>query len=181
MLIVEISRIPPEGIDLDSELTPGEVHVEGEDTFELLPGGHLEAHVEKGDEDSVHVRGHLSARLQMQCGRCLEPFVFPVDQALDLFYLPQRAAPQPEEEEEVELADRDMVIAYYRGGRLDLGDMMREQLFLGIPMKRLCRESCAGLCPSCGANRNVTPCECKAEDVDPRLAPLKDLLGKRSS
>jgi uncharacterized protein len=181
MLIVDISRIPPEGLDLDSELTPGEVHIEGEDTFELLGGGHLRGHVEKGDEGSVHVRGHLSARLQLQCGRCLELFVFPVDQELDLFYLPQRAAPQPEEEEEVELADRDMVIAYYRGDRLDLGEMVREQLFLGIPMKRLCRESCAGLCPSCGANRNVTACECKVEDLDPRLAPLKDLFGKGSS
>jgi uncharacterized protein len=59
--------------------------------------------------------------------------------------------------------------------------MVREQLFLTIPMKRLCREDCGGLCPSCGANRNLTPCECTAEDLDPRLAPLKDLFGKGSS
>ncbi|HEY3120531.1 MAG TPA: DUF177 domain-containing protein [Vicinamibacteria bacterium] len=183
MLIVEISKIPPEGLSLDSELTPGEVHVEGEETFELLPGGRLEARAEKGDENSVHVRGHLSARLQLQCGRCLDAFVFPLEQDLDLFYLPQSSAPRPEEEEEeeVELADRDMVVAFYRGDRLDVGDMVREQLFLTIPMKRLCREDCGGLCPSCGANRNLTPCECTAEDLDPRLAPLKDLFGKGSS
>ena len=180
MLRVDVARIPPEGLRVDSDLTSGEAHVEGEDSFELLDGGHLRAVVEKGDDDSVHIRGHLSARLRLQCGRCLEDYAFPVEQELDLFYLPQRSAPDVGEDDEVELSDREMVVAYYRGDHFDLGDMIREQFFLTLPMKRLCREACAGLCPSCGANRNLASCECRM-DVDPRLAPLKDLFGKGSS
>ena len=61
------------------------------------------------------------------------------------------------------LADRDMVIAYYDGDVLDLGEMVREQFFLTVPLKRLCREQCAGICPTCGANRNDKSCQCPPE------------------
>ena len=183
MLIINVSQIPPEGLPVHAELLPSEVHVEGEENFELQPGGRLDAHVERGDEDSIHVRGHLTARLRVQCGRCLEPFEMPVDQDLDLFYLPHRsdAGDRDEEEEEVELSDRDMVVAFYRGNQLDLGQTVREQLFLTLPMKRLCREACAGLCPTCGVNRNEAKCDCPPEPRDPRLAALKTLLDRGES
>jgi uncharacterized protein len=179
MLIINVSQIPPEGLPVNADLVPAEVHVAGEETFELRPGGTLRSHVEKGEEDSVHVRGHLSARLGLQCGRCLEPFELPVDQELDLFYLPHRDDGGTEEEEdEVELSDRDMVVAFYRGAQLDLGQMVREQFFLALPMKHVCREGCAGICPTCGINRNQAKCDCPAEPADARLAPLAKLLGK---
>ena len=183
MLIINVTQIPPEGLPVHSELVPKEVHVEGEENFELRPGGRLDAHVERGEEDSVHVRGRLSARLRVQCGRCLEPFELPVDQELDLFYLPHRgdARAAEEEEEDVELSDRDMVVAFYRGKELDLGQTVREQLFLTLPMKRLCREDCAGICPTCGVDRNVTKCGCPPPPADERLAPLKKLLDRGRS
>ena len=184
MLIIQISQIPPEGLPVDADLVASEVHVEGEDAFVLRPGGHLRALVERGEEDSVHVRGRLSARLGLQCGRCLEPFELPVDQELDLFYLPHRpdaAVEGEEEEDDVGLSDHDMVVAFYRGGELDLGQMVREQFFLAVPMKHLCRQDCAGLCPACGANRNQVACQCVVEDTDPRLVPLKKLLDRGSS
>jgi uncharacterized protein len=180
MLIIHVSQIPPEGLPVNVDLVPSEVHLAGERDFELRPGGTLRSHVERGDDDSVHLRGHLTARLGLECGRCLEPFEMPVDQELDLFYLPHRAAGGTEEEEEdVELSDRDMVVAFYRGDQLDLGQMVREQFFLTLPMKRVCRVDCAGLCPTCGINRNQARCDCPAEAAaDPRLAPLRKLLGE---
>jgi DUF177 domain-containing protein len=160
MLVINVSRIPPEGLEIKESLQPGEVHLEEEDNFTLAPGGRLECRLERGEDDSVHVRGKLSARLALQCGRCLEPFALPVEQDLDLFYLRRRSDEPGEEEDEVELADRDMVIAYYDGDELDLGEMVREQFFLAVPLKRLCREECGGICPTCGGNRNQTRCEC---------------------
>ena len=59
---------------------------------------------------------------------------------------------------------------------IDLGEVMREQFFLALPMKPLCRPECKGLCPICGANRNRQECGCREEWVDPRLAGLKNLL-----
>jgi len=172
MLVIEVSSIPPEGLEVHEALKAGEVHLEGEEGFGLLEGGRLDCRLDRGDDQSIHVRGRLSARLELQCGRCLEAFPFAVDQELDLFYLPHRAEEDDEEEDEVELADRDMVVAYYRGERLDLGEMIREQFFLAIPMKRLCREECAGICPTCGANRNARPCPCPPVEVATRLAGL---------
>jgi uncharacterized protein len=160
MLVINVARIPPEGLEIKESLQPGEVHLEEEDNFTLAPGGRLECRLERGEDDSVHVRGKLSARLTLQCGRCLEPFALPVEQDLDLFYLRRRSDEPGEEEDEVELADRDMVIAYYDDDELDLGEMVREQFFLAVPLKRLCREECGGICPTCGGNRNQTRCEC---------------------
>jgi len=180
MLTIDVNKIPEEGMTVKESLLPAELHVAGEEGFSLLPGGCLEALIERGEDETVHVRGQLAAALGLECGRCLEPFSFPVKQDLDLFYLPHLAGAGVEEEDEVELSDRDMVVAYYSADRLDLGEMLREQLFLAIPMKRVCGEACLGLCPCCGRNRNITPCSCTPEESDPRLLPLKDLLGKGS-
>jgi uncharacterized protein len=178
MLVLEISQIPPEGLEVHEALDPASVHVEGEGDFALEPGGRLDGRVELVDGTSVHVRGHLSARLRVECGRCLESFSFALDQDLDLFYLRRRPDEDGGEEDEVELTDRDMVVAYYEGDRLDLGEVVREQCFLTLPLKRLCREDCRGRCPSCGRNRNTESCGCPApeETGDPRFAGLKKLF-----
>jgi uncharacterized protein len=71
-------------------------------------------------------------------------------------------------------------VAYYDHDQIDLGEMVREQLFLGVPMRRLCREDCKGLCPECGVNRNNERCDCVPKaDVDPRLAELGKLFDTR--
>jgi uncharacterized protein len=182
MLLIEVGKIPPEGMDVDEILEPATVHVQAEQSFALRPGGSLRCHLERADDQTVHVRGHLRAALGLECGRCLEPFAVSLDQELDLFYLPHQEGEEGEEEDEVELSDRDMVVAYYDGERLDLGDMVREQFFLSVPLKPLCRQDCRGRCPSCGADRNQVNCGCPvaAEEPDPRLAGLKKLLDEGS-
>ncbi len=181
MLVLHVSQIPLQGKEIDVPLEAGSLHVEAEDAFTLLDGGRIRGHVEKGEDDSVHVRGHVRAGLRVQCGRCLEPSDLAVDQELDLFLLPQHAEPE-EQEEEIELSDREIVVGYYAGDRLDLGELLREQLLLDLPMKRLCREDCRGLCPSCGVNRNTSACQCRTEkESDPRLATLKTLFDKGST
>ena len=182
-LVVSIRDIPPvEGKPIDVALDPGAVHLEGEEEF-TLEGGRLTGRIEKGEDQAVHFRGRLQARLGLHCGRCLEPFVKELDEELDLFFMPHGAeADAEEEEQEVELSDRDMVVAYYEDDRIDLGEMVREQMLLALPLRRLCREDCRGLCPSCGTNRNTGTCQCQpAEPADERLAPLRKIFDKGSS
>ena len=182
MLLIELSTIPAEGRVVDEALDPASIHVADEETFALRPGGRLSCRLERVDGESVHVRGRLQAGLDLECNRCLAPYTLPVSQELDLFYLPHRPeADGEEEEDEVELDDHDMVVAYHDGTRLDLGEMVREQLYLTVPMKRLCRDDCKGRCPSCGADLNAKPCACPAPEAeeDPRLAPLKKLFSRR--
>jgi uncharacterized protein len=101
-------------------------------------------------------------------------------QELDLFYLPRAAGQDEAQEEEVELTDRDVVVGYYEADQLDLGEVVREQVLLALPLKPLCREDCRGLCPTCGRNRNQFPCGCPPpeEPGDPRLVPLRKLVDK---
>ena len=183
MLLIEISNIPVEGLVVDEALDLPSVHLAGEDAFLLRPGGRLSCRLERVDGDSVHLRGRLSAGLGLECNRCLGPFDLPVDQELDLFYLPHgKDAEGEEEEDEVELDDHEMVVAYHDGSRLDLGEMVREQLYLTVPMKRLCREDCKGRCPRCAQDLNATTCGCPAPEagIDPRLAALKKLFPQGS-
>ncbi|HEY5906631.1 MAG TPA: DUF177 domain-containing protein [Vicinamibacteria bacterium] len=183
MLLVEISTIPVEGLTIDEPLDLPSVHLAGEDSFVLRPGGRLACRLERVDGDSVHLRGRLSAGLGLECNRCLGGFDLAVDHELDLFYLPHAPDAEGEEEEdEVELGDHEMVVAYHDGSRLDLGEMVREQLYLTVPMKRLCREDCKGRCPRCGQDLNASPCACPAPEAqtDPRLAALKKLFPQGS-
>ncbi|HXY40131.1 MAG TPA: DUF177 domain-containing protein [Vicinamibacteria bacterium] len=182
MLLIDIPRIPPEGLELDEGLDPASLHLEGEQEFRLQPGARLRAHVDLVDGSTVHIRGRLTATVAADCGRCLEPYGASSSQELDLFYLPRAAERPQDQEEEVGLGDHDVVVGYYDGDRLDLGEVVREQIFLSLPLKRLCREDCRGLCATCGANLNTGVCGCPAavpEPEDPRLAPLRRLIDKK--
>jgi uncharacterized protein len=183
MLLIDIPRIPPEGLDIDEALTPESLHLESETEFQLLPGARLRAHVDLVDGTTAHVRGHLAAHVEPECGRCLERYPARIEQELDLFYLPRPAAEPEAEEEEVELSDREVVVGYYDKARLDLGDAMREQIFLSLPLKRLCREDCRGLCPTCGRNLNAGDGGCPPveEPEDPRLAFLRRLIDDKKN
>jgi uncharacterized protein len=179
-MLIDIPRIPPEGLDLDEALEASSLHLEGEKDLVLRPGGSLRGRVEIVDKGTVHVRGRLEGTVEIECSRCLEPYPVALGQELDLFYLPRVAGQDDAQEEEVELTDRDVVVGYHDGGQLDLGEVVREQVILSLPLKRLCRDECRGLCPTCGKNLNAGDCGCPPPEPaeDPRLAPLKKLFDK---
>ena len=77
--------------------------------------------------------------------------------------------PSPEEEDPFYITENHMV---------DLGEAIREYALLALPMQPLCRPDCLGICPNCGADRNVEACGCQIEDADERFAALKALLEK---
>ena len=124
------------------------------------------------DNQQFRLAGGVRTTLELLCSRCLEPYTMPVDQQFDLRYQPH-ASNTGEGEREIE--EDDLTTAFYENDEIDLGQLMREQFYLALPMKPLCRDDCRGLCPSCGANLNRTTCDCKHEWEDPRLAALKGL------
>ena len=62
------------------------------------------------------------------------------------------------------------------GMKIDVDEFVYGEVVLSLPTKHLCKEDCKGICPNCGKNLNTGDCDCKTRDVDPRLAPLMDLL-----
>lgn len=69
--------------------------------------------------------------------------------------------------------DDDYIVVKDRIFNLD--EFVNEEVLLDLPSKILCSEDCKGLCPQCGANLNVSECNCK-KDIDPRLSALLQLL-----
>jgi len=70
--------------------------------------------------------------------------------------------------------DRDEEAYPLEGDQLDLEPLARDAVLLDLPLAPLCREDCAGLCPTCGSNRNDESCSC-APVVHPRWAALDAL------
>ena len=134
------------------------------------------------DQDRYRLVGTVKAELELVCSRCLDPFALPVDRSFDLRFLPAGTVePRTDaDDEEIEVEDDDVSLTFYRDEQIDLNELLREQFYLALPMKPLCREDCKGICPQCGTNRNTAPCECNPQWEDDRLAGLKTLLKKQN-
>jgi uncharacterized protein len=135
---------------------------------------HLDIHK---DGPRFRLDGRVQTMLELSCGRCLEPFLWPIDAAFDLNYHPQS---DNTGEGEVEVGPEDLSAAFYENDEIDLGQLMREQFYLSLPMKPLCTPECKGLCAVCGTNLNRGACTCAREWEDPRLAGLKALTTKHT-
>lgn len=152
---------PPGEIDFfDNQLrqaTPLEIN----GTAELIPA-----------TEEIRVRGRLKVRMEADCDRCLAAAEHEIGADFDLFYRPESTAIR---REEVELDAGETEIGYYSGGGLELKEVLREQVLLALPMQRICRQDCKGICPVCGQNRNDAECGCAPRPVDERWAVLKNL------
>jgi uncharacterized protein len=58
---------------------------------------------------------------------------------------------------------------------VDLEVVAREAILLDLPLAPLCREECAGLCPTCGTDLNEGTCSCVPTVADPRWGALSVL------
>ena len=126
-----------------------------------------------GDVLSIH--GRLHTRLNVACARCLADVDYPLDMAVEEhFPIEDVLHPSRPRAAHEEWETQVSSVVYLEQGRpiLDLDEMMRQLLISEIPIQVLCREDCAGLCPQCGANRNLSVCACREE---PFTAPLKGL------
>jgi uncharacterized protein len=124
-------------------------------------------------ESSVRVVGNISSSIRIECSRCLEEMILSVEEPIDVLYRPPIDSPEPDEESE--LGEDDLEVSFYRGETINLEDMVREQIELALPMSRLCREDCRGLCPHCGTNLNNADCSCPKTESESRWAALKDI------
>jgi len=109
--------------------------------------------------DSIEAVGVVSAPWDGECGRCLRPVSGTLTGEVEEVY-----EPHPVEGESWPLTH----------GEIDLEPLARETVVLELPQAPLCREDCLGLCPTCGVDRNESPCDC-APPADPRWAALDQL------
>lgn len=141
------------------------------------PEGRFELHVHKQGADIV-LRGHLTGGLVTDCARCLEDARIAVDTEVASL-LTHRSADTRPLVDELELTPEDLDREFFTGEQIVLDDIVREHLLLEVPIQPLCTVECPGIpVPAAVAGprdlRDVGP-----GGIDPRLAPLLKLVGKK--
>ncbi len=136
--------------------------------------GPLSASVDvKRDGESFGISGRLRGDLRLVCDRCMDIYTFALSRSFKLsLSLLEHLGPV---REETELKTEDLAIEYIATGSIDLDDIIREQIYLSLPMKLLCENDCAGLCASCGVNLNHETCKCSGNTGHPAFSKLKEL------
>lgn len=129
--------------------------------------------------DVVNIQGEVNTQLTYPCGRCLVEVNVPLQVPIEEHFpieeiLHPKRQPTPGEEYDTTVSS----VVYLEQGRpiLDLDELLRQLIVTEAPIRPLCDEECAGLCPHCGVNRNETPCSCGVEEVNTPLSRLAVLL-----
>ncbi|MCT1459652.1 DUF177 domain-containing protein [Aestuariimicrobium sp. p3-SID1156] len=115
--------------------------------------------------EGVYVSGTAEVELEGECARCLVGIEDEMSLDLqELYFYSDKDA----EEDAYFVVDE----------RIDLEPVIRDAVVLDLPFTPLCREDCAGLCPTCGTNLNDDPEHDHGDRVDPRWGKLMDLVGE---
>ncbi|MCU0594671.1 MAG: DUF177 domain-containing protein [Desulfobacterota bacterium] len=130
---------------------------------------HLKVKVSKA-VDKFLVQGTFRGAIRIRCDRCLEPFHKEVESQFHVYLMAPR---EGSDQEEIELFDEDMEVDFVKGDKVDLSDVVREQIYLSLPMQSICKDSCRGLCPVCGANWNDTSCSCRKPESPSAFSKLR--------
>lgn len=114
-------------------------------------------------KEGVLVQTRLTIHMERECARCLATFIHEIPVVVEELY----AYPQPLPETE-----------FYIGmdAKLDLSPLLRAEVLIALSHREYCRGDCQGLCAQCGTNLNYETCDCETDNIDPRMAKLKELL-----
>ena len=167
-MIIDIDKLPKEGLELRRNFDFPSLDLVEEDAVFLQP---VQAEISiKRMEEEVWIKGRVTTVMSFVCGRCLSSFEFPVDSRFDLVFLPEER-----QELKEEFDDQDADRLFYQSRRIDIREVILEQLNLTFPARPLCSPSCEGLCAVCGKIRREGACGCQVRETNVRLEPLKIL------
>lgn len=123
--------------------------------------------VTKTGAKELQIKGSAALELLIPCDRCLEKVRVPFELEIERHLTCKEGIVLDEESEEQ---------PYIEGYTLDVDALVRDELFVNMPMKVLCRDDCKGICNRCGANLNYENCGCDVTELDPRMAVIRDIF-----
>lgn len=179
-VFIEVVELERRKVHFDNRFAPGAIILADSDwrqSGELHAEGVAEL-LDRSGSRTIRVRGRIEGGTDGSCARCLEPVSKTLRENFDLFYYPMAMIACSEE---VRIERDDMDLGFYEGSGIELGDVIREQLLLWLPMQALCDENCPGICPRCGAKHGSADCRCEDNFVDPRWDVLRELRSKMKS
>ena len=122
--------------------------------------GPLTAHIELSRTSNKYlIKGNIKGEVRVQCDRCLESYNRELDSEFEaiIFVHPSNR------EHDMEITEVDVSVEFVTGEQIELDDVIREQIYLSLPIKSICKNQCLGLCPSCGTNLNMGKCKCQSQ------------------
>ena len=127
--------------------------------------------------DHVRVSGEARTRVRISSARCTADFEQELQSSFVIYY--SEAVPGEEVDDEIELAEQDLLSANYVGDEIRVMQEIAEQILTELPLKPLCDERCLGLCSSCGADLNREDCACERQNGTLAFSALKQFTVTR--
>jgi uncharacterized protein len=118
------------------------------------------------DSDILVLTAEIKVDLEMICSRCLDTFIYPIDIDIE-----ERFTTNSKSEDEEAVVVLDDV--------LDITEVVETSIISTLPIKRVCKDDCKGLCQECGCNLNFNTCSCNKEDVDIRFEALRGFFDNK--
>ncbi|MEO8295983.1 MAG: DUF177 domain-containing protein [Gemmatimonadota bacterium] len=157
MFEVDIRELQRGPVATVGELAPDDPTFSGLG-FELAAPMSIDGQLQETSDGEYFWRATLSSALKASCRRCLTELTVPLEADVNVMFSTDPDA-----------ADDPSVYPLPEDSRmLDVRTAVREELALSAPAFVLCREECAGLCPTCGADLNAGACVCVASDLTKR-------------
>lgn len=119
--------------------------------------------------NGVLVRCEAEVILEAQCSRCLVPFCYSANIGFEEVYQQQVDLLSGHR---IEHDDEDDTVLISLDNTIDIREGVRQYSEMAAEMRPLCKPDCPGLCPVCGADLNIAPCQCDRTPADPRWAAL---------
>ncbi len=142
--------------------------------YTLNGSWHMDANFDRNSRGEISVVGNVKGTISLICDRCLEEFKRELNLDFEYFLLPFEEE-RFEEDVDEELDEGLVIESFYREDFIEIEDIIREQVILGLPDKILCSENCKGILKDDG-----TPYISDESDnsFDVRLLPLLEIKKK---
>lgn len=148
---------------------------QAETGFELDQTLSVNADIYKAGDKFI-LEGGFQGGIKINCDRCLEPFHQDLKVRFrSVIALISLNNDEVDKDADKELIEEDLDVDIIKADVIDLAGIVKEQLYLNLPMKLICRTDCRGLCPKCGMNLNLKKCSCQPDQGHPGFQKLKTL------
>ncbi len=127
----------------------------------------------KKSDNRIDLRGELTTKVALLCDFCLDTYFLPVNTSMR--YILDCSSEENRRVHQVECTAADIDIVVLKEPVVDVGNILMEQLYLSLPLKKLCVKGCQGLCRTCGENLNKFRCKCPGTIKDSPFAVLETL------
>lgn len=99
-------------------------------------------------DEGILAKFNVQPKIILICDRCQEEFTYNPMLVFVRDYILGSVDPESDS------------LGISKNFTIDILDPIKEESQLSIPLKKLCKEVCAGICPYCGKNLNLGDCEC---------------------